>query len=196
MMFRSLFQICFTVVLLTLGACAKVPPPPVLAEITFAHLPPYQLAVGSVEVEVQFSSPMTAPHIEHTIPQSPERVMRRWSDDRLDVTGGDNFARFIILDATVTEQALATDGTLTAVFTNEQALRYEAAAEAVLEIRNASGGFLGNATARVTRTITIPENATLNERDQALFDFIDRLIQNFDTEMDANIRTHLAQWIR
>ena len=167
-----------------------------LAEITFAHLSPYQLAVSGVEVEVQFSSPMTAPHIEHTVPQSPEQVMRRWAGDRLNATGGDSFARFIILDATVTEQALETDGTLTAVFTNEQALRYEAAAEAVLEIRDASGNLLGNATARVTRTITIPENATLNERDQALFDFIDRLMQNFDTEMDENIRIYLAQWIR
>lgn len=121
--------------------------------------------------------------------------MRRWAGDRLHASGGQNFARFIILDATVTEQAMNTDGTFKAVFTNEQELRYDAVAEAVLEIRSETGSFLGNATARVSRFITIPENATLNERDQALFDMIDRLMRNFDTELGDNIRVHLSQWV-
>ncbi len=196
MMMRCFFQFCFVATLLAIGACAQVAPPPTLAEITFAHLSPYQLAVRGVEVESRFSSSMTPPHVELALTHPPERVLRRWAADRLQATGGEAFARFIILDATVTEFALETDGTLTAVFTNEQALRYEAAAEALLEIRDATGGFLGNATARVTRTITIPENATLNEREQVLFDLVDRLMRNFDTELDGNIRTHLAQWVR
>lgn len=180
---------------LVTGACAQVPPAPVMVDITFAHLPAYQLSVGSVEVESQFTAPLSAPHAEHKVPQSPETVMRRWVEDRVVAAGGDTFARFVILDATVTEHALETDGSLTAVFTNEQALRYEAIAEGSLEIRSQTGSYLGNAAARVTRAITIPENATLNEREKAHFDLVDRLMQNFNTEMDANIRMHLQQWL-
>lgn len=193
---KPFFRVIVFSLFVALGACAQVAPPPTLPEITFAHLTPFQLAVGSVEVESKFSSPLTPPHAEHKIPQSPETVMRRWAEDRLNATGGETFARFIILDATVTEHALETDGTLTAVFTNEQEMRYQAAAEATLEIRSATGSYLGNATARATRAITIPENATLNERDQALFDMVDRMMQNFNTELEANIRTYLAQWVR
>jgi len=194
----SLFRILAVSLFMFTGACEQVPPPPELPDITFAHLAPYQLAVGELQIESRFSSPMTPPHAEHKVPQSPETVLRRWADDRLKVTPGQTqaFARFIILDATVTEHALATDGTLKAVFTNEQELRYQAVAEASLEIRGMAGNFLGNATARVTRSITIPENATLNERDQALFDLVDRMMQNFNTEMDENIRLHLSQWVK
>ncbi|NQV45132.1 MAG: hypothetical protein HQ501_09530 [Rhodospirillales bacterium] len=195
MKIRSLFQIGVVATLMLIGACAQVPPPVALPDITFAHLSPFQLAVGNVEIESRFSSPMTAPHAEHKIPQSPEQVMRRWAEDRLQVSTGQTFARFIILDATVTEHALEIDGTLEAVFTNEQEMRYQAVAEATIEIRGAAGNFLGNATARATRTITIPENATLNERDRALFDLVDQLMQNFNTEMDESIRKHLSQWV-
>lgn len=196
MIIRRFSRICLVMALLAVTACAQAVPPPTFPEITFSHLSPYRLAVDNIEIESRFSPSMTAPQIEHTLAQSPERVLRRWVDDRLQAKGGGSFARFIILDAAVSEQALETDGTLTAVFTNEQALRYEAAAEAILEIRGTAGEFLGKATARVTRTITVPENASLNEREQALFDLIDRMMRNFDTELDANIRTHLAQWIR
>jgi len=178
-----------------LTACSQVPPSQKMADITFEHLSPYQLSVDSVEVESRFSTPLTAPHAEHKVPQSPEQVLRAWARDRLTASGGVGFARFVILDATVTEHALDTDGSLKAVFTNEQALRYEAAAEGVLEIRSATGSYLGNASARVTRAITIPEKATLNEREKAMFDLVDRLMQNFNTEMDASIRGHLNQWL-
>jgi len=196
MMMRCFLQIVFVATLLATGGCAQVAPPSTFAEITFAHLSPYQLAVSVVEVESRFTSSMKAPHVELALTQPPERVLRRWAADRLQATGGDIFARFIILNATVTEHALEIDGTLTAVFTNEQALRYEAVVEAILEIRAMAGGFLGNATARVSRSITIPENATLNEREQALFDLVDSLMQNFDTELDGNIQNYLAQWVR
>lgn len=196
MKIRPFFQIIALFSLILTGACAQVAPPPVLADITFAHLPPYQLAVGEVEIESRFSSPMSAPHAEHKVPQSPEQVMRRWAEDLLQASTGETFARFVILDATVTEHALATDGTLKAVFTNEQERRYRAVAEASLEIRGAAGNFLGNATARVERSITLPENASLNERDQALFDLVDRLMKNFNTEMDENIRQYLSQWLQ
>lgn len=195
MKIRSFFQMGVVTTLMLIGACAQVPPPPTLPGITFAHLSPFQLAVGELEIESRFTSPMTPPHAEHKVPQSPEQVIRRWAEDRLRVSTGQTFARFIILDATVTEHALETDGTLKAIFTNEQEMRYQAVAEATLEIRGAAGNFLGNATARATRTITVPENATINERDRALFDLIDQLMQNFNTEMDESIRTHLSQWV-
>ncbi len=196
MKIRFIFHTIAFSLLLSLGACAQVTPPPTLPDITFAHLSPIELNVGSVEVESKFTSPLTPPHAEHKVPQSPEQVLRHWADDRLKSTGGDLFARFIIVDATVTEHVLETDETISAVFTHEQELRYEAAAEAILEIRNAQGSYLGNATARATRAITVPENATINEREQVLFDLIDQLMNSFNTELESKIRTHLSQWVR
>jgi len=195
MMLRSFFTLCFSVAALTLGACAQVAPPPLNTEITFTHLPAHQVAVGNIEVESRYSMPMVVPNVEHKIPQSPEKIMRRWASDRLHPSGGNLIGRVVILDASLTEHALATDGTLKAVFTNEQALRYQAVAEAVLEIRDAAGTFLGNASARVTRTLTVPEKASLSEREQALFDLVDQMMQDFNVEMDKNIGLYLSQWV-
>ena len=105
-------------------------------------------------------------------------------------------ARFIIIDAGVTEQALDTDGNFTAYFTNEQALRYEASVEAVIELQSANGMSKGNAKARVVRAVTVPEKASVNEREQALFNLIEKLMKEFDARMDESIRAHLSTWLQ
>ncbi len=186
----------FVTILAVLGACAQTAPRPTMPQITFAHLPAYQLAAGQVRVDSAFSSSLDAPHMELRLAQPPEKVMRQWAADRLNATGGGSLARFVIVEASVLEYPLDTDGNITAVFTNEQALRYEAAVEGVLEIAGGDGVSQGSAMARVSRAITIPENATLNERELALFEMVEKLMRDFDARMDENIRAHLGMWLQ
>jgi hypothetical protein len=173
--------------------------PVVLPEITFSHLQPLKLAVSQIRVEQSFEPSQTLPRAETRLNQPPSQVLRRWAKDRLtvDVSGNSGgFARFVILDAKMTERYLDTDGNFTAYFTNEQAIRYEATAEAILEIQSDDGLSQGSARALVSRVSSIAENSTLNEREQALFNLVEGLMTEFNLQMDASVRTHLSQWVK
>ncbi|MBT4890033.1 MAG: hypothetical protein HON65_10820 [Rhodospirillales bacterium] len=170
----------------------------IVPEITFSHMQPYQLNISQIAVEERFTPSQSSPRIELRMKQPPIQVLRRWASDRLaasNVSVGGT-ARFIIIDAGVTEQALDTDGNFTAYFTNEQALRYEASVEAVIELQSANGMSKGNAKARVVRAVTVPEKASVNEREQALFNLIEKLMKEFDARMDESIRAHLSTWLQ
>jgi hypothetical protein len=175
-------------------ACASAPRQ-TFPDVTFSHLPGIQMAVNKVEIEQRFVSSTTAPHAEHRVPLNPQSIMTRWPGDRIQQTGADATVKYIIVDASVLEHALDTDGNVTAIFTNEQALRYEVTAEAVLEVANNNGTAQGKVSARVSRSITVPENASLNERDKILFDLVASLMHDFDIEMENKVRAHLGIWL-
>ena len=191
---KLLKTLALVIMLGPIAACTSEPRQ-VFPDVTFTHLPGIHMAVSDISIERRYVSPLTAPYAEHRIPLSPQSVMERWPGDRMVQVGGDARAKYIIVDARVMEQALDTGGNITAVFTNEQALRYEAVAEAILEVSSNDGLSQGSASARVTRSITIPENATLNERDKILFELVSSLMRDFDVQMELKIRTHLGNWL-
>lgn len=194
----KLFQVLsFAIVSLgLLAGCVKTTTA-VMPEITFSHIQPYKLAVSQVRVEQSFVPSSEAPHVEMRINQPPIQAMRRWAKDRLTVSNSNSsgFARFVIIDASVTEQPLDTDGNITAFFTNEQSMRYVATAEALLEIQSDDGLSKGGATARVSKALTLAEKSTLNEREQALFNLVEGLMKEFNVRMDESIRAHLSKWL-
>jgi len=49
--------------------------------------------------------------------------------------------------------------------------------------------------ARATRTHTVAEGATLNERDKVLFGLSEGLIRDIDTQMESLVRTYLSRWL-
>ena len=164
-------------------------------DVTFTHLPGIQMAVSDITIEQRYKSPMTAEYADHRIPLSPQTVMTRWPGDRISQTGGEARAKFIIMDASVKEYGLDIDGNFTAYFTDEQALRYEATAEAMFQISSNDGNTHGKVRARVKRSVTVPENASLNERDKILFDLTAALTREFGVQMEQEIRKYLGAWL-
>ena len=194
-MFKKILKTFMVVIMLGgLTACVSEPRQ-IFPDVTFTHLPGIQMAVSDITIEQRYKSPMTAEYAEHRIPLNPQTVMARWPGDRIAQTGGEASATFIIMDASVKEYGLDTDGNFTAYFTDEQALRYEATAEAMFQVSSHDGNTYGKVRARVTRSVTVPENASLNERDKILFNLITALTREFDVQMEQEIRTHLGAWL-
>jgi len=81
-------------------------------------------------------------------------------------------------------------------FTKEQSERYTATIEAIIELQGANAAERGHATARVTRSTTVREDASLHDRERVQFELVEALMVQFDAEMEKNIRAHLANWIR
>lgn len=178
-----------------LGGCESVPPQK-LPDLTYSHLATMNFAAGRREIVDRFRPRMGPPSIDHLVPAPPAKALRRWAQDRIQATGGSGSVRFVILDAMVTETPLKMEEGFKAGFTKQQAGRYDARIEAAVEIVDLLGMVKGRADAVVTRSITVREDASLNERAKVQFDMVEALMKDFDAEIEKNIRQYLANWLR
>ena len=167
-----------------------------LPDITFAHLPAFNFAVSQIAVEQRFNAPASQSHVEARLPTSPGKALRQWAKDRLKAVGGPGTLKLIIENASATETELPRDESIKGKFTKQQAQRYDMAVKATLSLVDTGGTERGTALAQASRTITVREDASLNERERILFDLVDRMLADFNTEMETSIRQHLAPWLR
>lgn len=188
---RSIYRF-FCLGLFFATACTTPPPATTHAQLTFGHQTPIRLAVEKVEIVRAYAPPMRAPNVEHRFPTSPMKAAERWAADRLQAMGGTAIARFVILDAKVIEEKLPTTGGLGGYFTIDQSARYTAALSVRLEIIGEKGKRLAFAEAKAFRDQSVPENASVNMREDYWFRLTEALIKDFDREMETAIQAHLA----
>ncbi|MDP6788700.1 MAG: hypothetical protein QGI13_16440 [Rhodospirillales bacterium] len=193
--FRFLRSVLLGLVVLAIAACQTPPPVQRLPTLTYGHLDRLHLDAAAIEVISEFTSPMKAPNVEHLFPTPPQTALERWAADRLEAAGRRGIARFIIKDARGTATALAIDKGLAGAFKKEQSVRYAANIEVLLEIVDERGFRKGFSSARVSRTRTLAEDATLNERDKAWFELTEALMNDFNTEMEKNVRQYLGGFL-
>jgi len=185
--------LCFA---LSVGTACTTPPPAISQpQLTYAHQAKIHLDVDAIEIVHAYVPPMRAPNVEHLFPTSPMKTVERWATDRLAAAGTSRTgrtARFVILDAKVVEEKLPTTGGISGYFTVDQGARYTAALEARLEIIDAQGTRRAFAEAKAFRDQTVPENASVNKREDYWFRLTEDLLKDFDREMETAIQTHLA----
>jgi hypothetical protein len=180
-----------------LTACTTPPRRPRFPTIGFAHKPPFLFRAARVDIRSEYSRPNRAPNVEHEMPLAPDRAAGQWAEDRLQANGeGDAVVRFTVHEAGVVEKRLSVERGLTGLLKNEQAESYYAALEGTVEVMDGLTGIaLAAATAKVWRSQTVAENATMNERDSIWFGLVERLITDFDAAMTARIQDHLAAYL-
>lgn len=192
------FKTLAVIVLVSFGVAACSAPdyspwPP----ITFNKTAKLPMAVSNVNSTSTFRSSYDLPRVENEMPVTPEAVVQRWASDRIVATNeGSGTLTYTVTDAKVTAYALETDQTLKAWFTDEQAVRYEIHLAAEVAINDPAASAAGKAEASANRSITVPEKATLNTREQALYDMIKATAMDLDKALEANMRQHLANWVR
>ncbi len=188
---------CFAplVTLALVAACATPSPAPRFPELTYAHLGPIRLDVAVVEIIDEYVPPLRAPNVEHAFPATPAAAARRWAQDRLVAVGGDRKVVFIIRDASVTESALDVKEGVEGTLTTDQATRYHGEVVVHIEIRGIAG-WLAYVEANASRARSAPEDISLNERDQLFFEMTEGLITDLNGQLEANIRTYFADYLR
>ncbi len=181
---------------LALGACETKPPVQRLPEISFADKRPFMLDVGQLEIVPEYVSPAKRPNIEHLMPVSPENATVRWAQDRLRPVGRTGYARVVIKDARVVEVPLKTDKGFTGMFKEQQAERFDGSLDVAIQILDERHMPIADVVARATRTKTLSEGASLNERDRVLYEITESMIRDIDTQMEGLIRTYLGRWVQ
>lgn len=178
-----------------LGSCST-PPAPQFPELTFTHLPQITLGVERIEIVDNFTPPSDSKHVENRMPVSPEQALKNWARDRLRANGVSGVAKFIITNASVVETDLARSKGLKGVFTTEQAERYDAAVNVEVRLEGVPRVNQAFAQASVERSQTLAEDASINVREEVWFALTEQVMKDFDPQMSASIRKHLADFIR
>ena len=179
---------------LALAACAPAPARPTYPDLHFTERPPLRLDVASVDVRNDYQMPFRAPNVEHDFPVSPGHAAENWARDRLKPVGRDGRAVFAIRDASVVEIELPKEGGITGALTTAPAQRYDMRLEASVQILD-RGGEARSATAQVTRSQSVLEGITPNERDQAWYSMTQAAMADFDRQMETEIRNNFGNFV-
>ena len=168
-----------------LAGCVEAPPTPSYPDITFKHLRPLYLDVGEVRIVDEFRPPLQRPHVEHELPVSINQSIRNWVQDRLQTTG----------NSSAVEKELSKETGLKGLVTKSQSELYEFHALVEIKINEISGSS-AVVTAEATRSKSVPEGITLNEREKMYYTQVKALMQAFDQELEKNIRSFMGSYLR
>lgn len=180
-----------------LGGCQTQAPRSRYPQLTYAHLGTFRFEASRVEIVDEFRAPLQAPNIEHLMPIPPDRTLRQWATDRLAASGAsDRYVRFVIRDAKVIETELRRTPGLTGQFTKDQSQRYDLSMAVTIEVREERANYrAGFADASATRSRTVREDITVNEREKVWFDMVEAAMKEIDAELDRQIRGNLARFL-
>ncbi len=182
--------------LLALAACVSPPAAPQYPDLRYTHKAPLALDVREILIEERYEPPLTRPNVEHEFPVTPAEGLASWARDRLKAVGRAGTARMIIEVAAVKTRRLPTKSTIGGLLTREEAHELNAEIQARLIVGDE--GLVGSpfALATVTGRRTLLEDLTINQRDDAYYDFTRELVEAFDAEMEQSLRRHLGDLLR
>jgi len=192
---RALRTVCFPF-LFALAACVTTGPQPSYPEITFTHLPPIKLDVAEIIYARRYQPPIAAPNIGHEFPTPPAKAAERWIDDRLVAVGTAGQAVVVIRHAVATETKLKVKSGITGAFTTDQAWRYDVRIEIAINAVNPNRKVKADASTAAQQSRTMPEDASLSEREDVWFALTETAMRKFDTTFEAQIRKDLAKFIK
>ena len=195
MMTIRLRQFLALALVVTAAACSSEPaPPPKFADIHFLALPPFRLDVSQIQIDTRFQPTFQEPNVEHEFPVPPQRAMENWAHDRLQAVAPSSgyVARYTIVDASVRESNLPKKEGLKAIFTTQQAERYDGHVAVMLQIINPQGVAERTATAEAASTRSVPEGITLNDRDKIWYEMTRDLMADLDRQIQRQVDATFA----
>lgn len=178
-----------------LSACTTPLPQSRFPEITYKHLPPINLDAAEISVEDEYKAPGIPPNVDHLFPVRPADAALAWGRDRLAAAGAGRRLRYIVREASAIETALKTKEGLTGVLTVDQSERYEMRIAVELQIINDDGRTEGTANAQVERSVTVPEDSKLSEREKVWFKMVEDAMKELDAQLEKTIRTVFFQYV-
>lgn len=163
-------------------------PPP----LDFSERAPLRLAVDRVDVQSAHRPRDTAPYVDNLMPVKPEDAIRQMLETRLVATGGPGSIQAVILDASVKEEELETQGGVRGFFTTEPAARLEGRFQVQVDRLSPAGEVMKSVSTAVTRTASIPEDVGYAERQRIGYELVRDLVQDLDEGLTTNVRANFA----
>jgi hypothetical protein len=163
-------------------------PPP----LDFSDGAPLRLAVERVTIESAYRPRDTPPYVDNLMPLKPEDAIRQMLQARLVAAGGPGTIQAVILEASVKEEELETQGGVRGYFTTEPAARLEGRFQVQVDRLSATGEVLKSVSTAVTRTASIPEDVGYVDRQRIGYGLVRDLVQDLDEGLTTNVRANFA----
>ncbi len=179
-----------------LAACETTLPSANFPVPTYDHLAPLRFNVAAIDIERAFEPSAESPHVELLFPVRPDEAAASWARGRLVAGGQARRLRFLVRDASVVEVELEQSGGLTGAFTTEQSERYEATLSVEVELLDETRNVLGRATAGVKRTITVPEDASLIEREKTWYELTRQLTDDLGAQLEKTLKSAFFKYLQ
>jgi len=190
----SLCLLAAAFLLAAAAACTLDDPGNRFADITYEHRPDIGLDVGTIEIEQTYQGTGEPPHVEHRFPRRPGVVAQQWARDRVVARGDRLTFRYIVREASAIETELERTGGVTGFLTTEQSERYET--HIVVEMQIIDGRqLLGSASAEARRSVTVPEDISLNERERVWYRLTEDTMNDLDKQLEETIRKAFFPYI-
>ena len=191
---QAQFRRALVIALFAVASCSTPPPRPTYPDIRFTSAPPLQLDVASIDVQQAYEMPFKEPNVEHLFPVPPARALENWAHDRLKAAGRAGRAVFMVRVASVTETDLPVQQGISGMFTTEPSERYDLTITAALTI-NQNGLDVHTANVTTTRSQSLLQGITPNDRDKAWYDMTKAAMADFDKQMEAEIRNSFGDYL-
>ncbi len=180
-----------------LAACPPPPAEPVSwPDITFTGKPPIEFNVAEIKIRTPYREPIEPPHVGEQFPVSPSRAALNWAEDRLRAVGTRGTVTVTILESSAVEEQLESSGGLKGLLTWEQSEKYLVVISMEIEALDPVGPRLATATARTRKSVTVREDATLDEREATWYDLTKDAMSTFDTAMEGQVRNTLGSFLK
>jgi hypothetical protein len=181
---------------LLVAACANKPPPQdKFPPVSFTDLKPYSFNVARVEIVPEFKGSSSRPHIEYSMPVSPENAFKRWVEDRIKPVGTQGILRVVIKDASATETPIPRDPNASQLFNTEQTSRIDMNLNVSLQVLDERQFVKAEVTGQAGRSRTLPEDIKLNQRDKILYDMVVELVRSLNGQLDPQIQGTLQPYM-
>ncbi|WP_374653291.1 hypothetical protein [Dongia sp.] len=191
---RPFYAACLA--LLFLAACDTPPDRQTFPQITFQHLSPIGLDVARIEIESAYRAADHPDDNAAEYPAPPETLAANWARDRLKAAGTRGQATYTVIEARAVRVPLPRSSGIDAALKTEQSDRYDLSITVKLEAGNPISGKSGAVTETVTRSQTVPENMTLNQREVVLFNMLDAAMKDLNARLEASIPQYLGPLVR
>lgn len=155
-------------------------------------------AINASDIQFTKTNPTPATDIQarEQFPTRLDSGMEQWARDRLQLRGGANRLELELVDAYVTEQPLPVTKGFSGLFKNEQSARYTGKLKVVLKLYTPERVMPhAGVESEVSRSMTLPEGASVAERQQAYNDLVISMLQHIDEDMSQRIPQHLAEFL-
>ncbi len=193
--FKTVLTGLFLGAVLALAGCTGAPPQNLYPPLTYDHLPPLKFTVAEVEIEDAYVPSTMPPHVEVLFPVRPSEAALAWARDRLVATGTQRKLRYVVKEASVTETPLEVQSGVTGAFTTDQSERYDARLVLEVQILDDTGRVESTASARAVRSVTVAEDASINEREGTWYKLTQKLMDDMNAQLEETLRQAFFRYL-
>ncbi len=181
---------------LALAACEDAPSTYHPAPLTF-NGGPMMVNVAKITITDHYQSPMRRPNVEQEFPVSPDNAVKQWVNSRLKANGSSGTLDVEIHEASATEAKLPVTQGVKGLFTDDQDRRYDTKISVTYRLYE-DGGNAARATGDVvvTRSKTLNERATMDDRTALYANLTNALMGDFDRESVSRLRQYFGSYLR